>query len=126
MPQYRAVLNRKTEEIKKLQAGLSIHNLDIELYKIESNWKIDVKRKGTELIEKKKDITNLDEYNQLYAEYLTELNDVGMSELARYVIHRKSIIDLLDLLISKEGEEDKYANEELVHSLFFLFGLHQT
>lgn len=119
LPQYRAVLNRKTEEIKKLQAGLSTHNLDIELYKIESNWKIDVKRKGTELIEKKKDITNLAEYNQLYAEYLTALNDVGMSELARYVIHRKSIIDLLDLLISKEGEEDKYANEELVHSLFF-------
>ncbi len=119
LPQYRAVLNRKTENIKKLQAGLSKQSLDIELYKIESEWKTEVKKQGIELIEKKKDITNLDEYHKLYEGYLTELNDIGQSELARYIIHRKSVIDLLDFLISKEGDDDKYANEDLVHSLFF-------
>lgn len=123
LPQYRAVLNRKAENIKKLQAGLSKQSLDIELYKIESEWKTEVKKQGIELIEKKKDITNLDEYHKLYEGYLTELNDIGQSELARYIIHRKSVIDLLDFLISKEGDDDKYANEDLVHSLFFLFGL---
>lgn len=119
LPQYRAVLNRKAENIKKLQAGLSKQSLDIELYKIESEWKTEVKKQGIELIEKKKDITNLDEYHKLYEGYLTELNDIGQSELARYIIHRKSVIDLLDFLISKEGDDDKYANEDLVHSLFF-------
>lgn len=54
LPQYRAVLNRKTENIKKLQAGLSKQSLDIELYKIESEWKTEVKKQGIELIEKKK------------------------------------------------------------------------
>lgn len=119
LPQYRAVLHRKTEEIKKLQTGLSKQNLDIELYKIEAEWKTEVKKQGVELIEKKKDITNLDEYYKLYEGYLTELNDIGQSELSRYIIHRKSVIDLLDTLICKEGENDKYANEDLVHSLFF-------
>lgn len=119
MPQYRAVLNRRPEQVKKLQAGLSKQNLDIELYKIEADWKADIKKQGIELIEKKKDITNLDEYQDLYERYLTGLNEIGQSELARYVTHRKAIIDLLDYLVSKESDEDKYANEDIVHSLFF-------
>lgn len=119
MPQYRAVLNRRPEQVKKLQAGLSKQNLDIELYKIETDWKADIKKQGIELIEKKKDITNLDEYQDLYESYLTGLNEIGQSELARYVTHRKAVIDLLDYLVSKESDEDKYANEDIVHSLFF-------
>lgn len=119
LPQYKAVLYRKTEQVKKLQAGLSKQNLDIELYKIESEWKTEVKKQGIELIEKKKDITSLDEYHKLYEGYLCDLNDIGQSELARYITRRKSVIDLLDFLTSKEGKEDKYANEDLVHSLFF-------
>jgi len=119
LPQYKAVLCRKSEQVKKLQSGLSKQNLDIELYKIESEWKTEIKKQGIELIEKKKDITSLDEYHELYEGYLTALNDIGQSELARYITHRKSVIDLLDFLISKEGESDKYANEDLVHSLFF-------
>lgn len=119
LPQYKAVPHRKTEEVKKLQSGLSKQNLDIELYKIEAEWKTEIKKQGIELIEKKKDITSLDEYHKLYEGYLTELNDIGQSELARYITHRKSVIDLLDFLTSKEGKEDKYANEDLVHSLFF-------
>ena len=38
---------------------------------------------------------------------------------ARYVTHRKSIIDLLDLLTSRDDIEDKYENENLLHSVFF-------
>lgn len=119
MPQYRAVLTRKAEQVKKLQTGLSKQNLDIELYKIESEWKTEIKKLGTELIDRKKDITCLDEYKRFYEGYLTNLNEIGQSELARYITHRKSVIDLLDFLTSKEGEDDKYANEDLVHSLFF-------
>ncbi len=119
MPQYRAVLNRKLEYVKRLQSGLSKQNLDIELYKIEAQWKTEVKEQGIDLIEKKKDVTTLDEYKDLYESYLSELNEVGQSELSRYVTHRKSIIDLLDFLISKESEDDRFANEDLVHSLFF-------
>ena len=119
MPQYRAVLNRKLEFVKRLQSALPKQNLDIELYKIEAQWKTEVKEQGIDLIEKKKDVTTLDEYKRLYESYLSELNEVGQSELSRYITHRKSIIDLLDFLISKETEDDKFANEDLVHSLFF-------
>lgn len=119
MPQYRAVLHYKADKVKRLSANLSKQDLDYELYKIEADWKADILKLGTEILEKKKDVTTMDEYKELYDEYLTGMNEVGQSELARYVIHRKSIIDLLDVLTSKEGLEDKYANEDLVHCVFF-------
>lgn len=119
MPQYRAVLNRRTDQVKKLQSGLSKQSLDIELYKIETVWKTEIKEQGIDLLERKKDITTLDEYKQLYEGYLTGLNEIGETELARYITHRKSVIDLLDVLISKDDKNDRFANEDLVHSLFF-------
>ena len=119
MPQYRAVLNYKEDRVKKLDANLSKQELDYELYRIESDWKADIKKLGVEILEKKKDVTTMDEFKQLYDEYLTGMNEIGQSELARYVVHRKSIIDLLEILTSKDGLEDKYANEDLVHCVFF-------
>lgn len=119
MPQYRAVLNHKADKVKRLAANLSKQDLDYELYKIESDWKADIKKKGDEIIEKKKDVTTMDEYKELYEEYLSDMNEVGQSELARYIVHRKSILDLLDILTRKKGLEDKYANEDLLHCVFF-------
>ena len=113
------MLSHKAEKVKKLPANLNRQDLDYELYKIEAEWKADVKRMGAEILEKKKDVTTMDEYKQLYEDYLSGMNEIGQSELARYVVHRKSIIDLLDVLTSKEGLEDKYANEDLVHCVFF-------
>ena len=119
LPQYRSVINKRSDQVKKLTSGLSNHDLDIELYKIEANWKAEIKQKGTDIIDKKKDITTQEEYNKLYEDYLSELNEVGQSELARYIIHRKSVIDLLDVLLSKGEDNSKYSNEDLVHSVFF-------
>lgn len=119
MPQYRAILTHRADKIKKLAANLNKQDLDYELYKIETDWKADIKKMGVEILEKKKDVTNMDEYKQQYDEYLTEMNEIGQSELARYVVHRKSIIELLDILTSKDGLEEKYANEDLVHCVFF-------
>lgn len=119
LPQYRAVLHHRADEVKRLAAGLNQQALDYELYKIEADWKAEVKRMGMEILEKKKDVTTMDEYKQLYEDYLTDMNEIGQAELARYVVHRKSIIDLLDILTSKDGLEDKYSNEDLVHCVFF-------
>lgn len=118
MPQYRAVLSKREEEVKKLQPNLSQEKLDIELYKIDAKWKQEVKEKGIELIDKKKDITNIDEFRNIYNLYLEDFNEVGMSELARYVVHRKSVLDLFDKLLELQ-RSGKFYNEDILHSLFF-------
>lgn len=118
-PQYRILLNRKEDKVKKLAAGLSNHELDVELYKIEAEWRTEIKELGSEILEQKKDITSLEEYHNLYENYISGLNEIGQAELARYITHRKSIIDLLDFLTSTDNEKKKYSNEDLVHNIFF-------
>lgn len=118
MPQYRAVLSKRENEVKKLQPNLSPEKLDIELYKIDAKWKQEVKEKGIELIDKKKDITNLEEFKELYNSYIDDFNEVGKSELARYVVHRKAVLDLFDKLLAQK-ENGKFDNEDILHSLFF-------
>jgi hypothetical protein len=117
-PNYYSVINYKKDEVERLPVGLSKSELDIKLYEIESRWRLEVKKKGIEMLEKKKDITTLEQYNELYSTFLTEFNEIGQSDLARYVIHRRSVIDLLNKLIELNGDE-KFANEDIVHSLFF-------
>jgi hypothetical protein len=117
-PNYLGVINYNKEKVEKLPAGLTKSELDLRLYEIESQWRFEVKKEGIELLEKKKDITTLDEYKSLYEKFLTEFNEVGQSDLARYIVHRRSVIDLLDKLIEL-NQENKFENEEIIHSLFF-------
>ncbi|QGY47863.1 ATP-binding protein [Maribellus comscasis] len=117
-PQYMSTFTIKSEEIKKLPPNLTKSKLDIELYKIESTWKLEVKELGQKLIDEKKDITNLDEYKEKYEKFLTEFNEIGKADLARYIVHRKSVIELLEDLLGKNAN-DKFSNEDIIHSVFF-------
>ncbi len=117
-PQYMSTFHYKPEEIKKLPPNLTKAKLDIELYKIESNWKNEVKEESQKILEEKKDITNLEEYKIRYDKFLTEFNEIGKADLARYIVHRKAVIELLDDLIGKSSD-DKFTNEDIIHSVFF-------
>lgn len=118
LPQYKFVFHHKTDEIKKLQPNLPKERLDIELYRIESNWKMEVKELGIKIIEESKDIQNLEEYKIRYEQFLSDFNEVGKSDLARYIVHRKAVIELLESLLDKDND-DKFSNEDIIHSVFF-------
>ncbi|GGC40593.1 hypothetical protein GCM10011386_35810 [Parapedobacter defluvii] len=118
LPQYRAVFSHRLEEVKKLPPSLSKQKLDIELYKIEANWKVEVKEEAQKLLEETKDIQNLDEYKIRYEKFLTQFNEVGQIDLARYIVHRKTVIDLLDEFINITSES-RFQDEDIIHNIFF-------
>ncbi|MRN00324.1 ATP-binding protein [Riemerella anatipestifer] len=118
LPQYRSTLKYKRDEVLKLPPDLTKDKLDIELYKIEAQWKQEVKEEKIKLIEDKKDVTNHEVYKEKYEKFLSEFNEIGQAELARYIVHRKTIIDLLENLL-KENDDSKFENEDLMHSIFF-------
>jgi hypothetical protein len=118
LPQYRSTMHFKANEVKKLPPNLSKEELDIELYKIEANWRLDVKKDKIQLLSEKKDITSREDYRLKYEKFLSEFNEIGKSDLARYIVHRKTIIELLEQLIETKGE-GKFENEDLIHSVFF-------
>jgi hypothetical protein len=79
---------------------------------------LEVKEEKIKLLEEKKDVTNHEAYVDKYEKFMSEFNDIGKADLARYVVHRKTIIELLENLI-EQTEEDKFENEDLIHSVFF-------
>lgn len=117
-PNYSSLFKHRKDKVERLPSGLKDSELDVKLYEIESEWRKEIKKEGIELLEKKKDITSLEEYTELYEKYITDLNEVGKSDLARYIVHRRSVIDLLEKLIELNDDE-KFTNEDIVHSLFF-------
>jgi hypothetical protein len=118
LPQYNYLLNHKIADVRKLPPNLPKHKLDVELYKIEADWKVEVKEEGIKILEDKKDIQNLDDYKQRYEKFLADFNEVGKSDLARYVVHRRAVIDLLEKLLQRT-DEDKFTDEDVLHSIFF-------
>jgi Histidine kinase-, DNA gyrase B-, and HSP90-like ATPase len=118
MPQYRSLLHHRSDAVKKLPPNMTKQKLDIELYKIEAEWKMEVKEDGIRLLQEKKDLTNLANYKDRYAKFLAEFNEVGKSDLARYVVHRRSVIGLLEDA-RNQNDESKFEDEDFVHSIFF-------
>ncbi|RXK86867.1 ATP-binding protein [Filimonas effusa] len=118
LPQYRAVFNNRIEEVKKLPPSLTKQKLDIELYRIEADWKIEIKEEAQKLSEETKDIKNLDEYRKRYEKFLEQYNEIGQVDLARYIVHRKIVIELLDEFLSINSQ-GKFEDEDMIHNIFF-------
>jgi hypothetical protein len=118
LPQYRSIFLNRQDQVKKLQPNLTKNKLDIELYKIEADWRVEIKEQGSKLLEEEKDISNLEEYKQRYEKFLSDFNEIGKTDLARYVVHRKTVIELLEHMLNLNGE-DKFSNEDLIHNIFF-------
>lgn len=118
LPQYKSTMHFKSDAVKKLPPNLSKEELDIELYKIDANWRLEVKEEKIKLLSEEKDVTSREDYRIKYEKFLSDFNEIGKSDLARYVVHRKTIIELLEQLIETNGE-GKFENEDLIHSIFF-------
>jgi hypothetical protein len=118
LPQYKSTMHFKAEEVKKLPPNMTKEQLDIELYKIDANWRLEVKEEKIKLLSEDKDVTSREDYRLKYEKFLSDFNEIGKSDLARYVVHRKTIIEMLEQLIETTGE-GKFENEDLIHSVFF-------
>ncbi|UUZ77409.1 DUF4263 domain-containing protein [Polaromonas sp. P1(28)-13] len=58
------------------------------------------------------------EYTALYEQYLDEENELGKAALAKYVVHRRTILEMLESAL-KIQESGAYAREDFVHSLIY-------
>jgi len=119
-PQYRFQLQeRHRERLARIPANLSKDQLDIELYKAQKDIEIEHRQRAADI--KKVPLETAmgePEYAALYAQYLDEENELGKAALAKYVVHRRTILEMLEAAL-KVQESGSYAREDLVHSLIY-------
>jgi hypothetical protein len=119
-PQYRFQLQeRYREKLERIPINVSRDQLDIELYKTQKDIELEHRQRAAEI--KKVPLETAvgsAEYAALYEQYLDEENELGKAALAKYVVHRRTILEMLEAAL-KVQESGAYAREDLVHSLIY-------
>ena len=116
-PQYRSLLKYKINDIEKLPL-LSEEKLEMELFRLQHKLEQDVKREGRKIFRDIKTVKDFEDYQEKYSEYLKKVIDVGSMSLSKYILHRKTVIDILDKHI-RANRFGEFAKEETIHRLIF-------
>lgn len=118
-PQYRHLLRYMPDALDSIKPGVTDDKLDLILYQIDRDFELETKKEGKQLVDDlKNDITQAEEYKRRFEEHVARISDENKSILAKYVAHRKSIIDLFEAGMCKNSD-DKYVKEEFMHNLIY-------
>lgn len=119
-PQFRFILNERYQgHMEKISPNLSEEQLDIELYKTQRDIELEHRQQAIKIQSPPPESpTGVVEYKALYEQYLDEENELGKAALAKYVVHRRTILELLDNAL-KIQDNGAYVREDLVHSLIY-------
>lgn len=117
-PQYRVLLTHCEKELRKIAPGLSDRELELTLHKISRDFETRIRIDTEALMETDIDIVGKDEYESRYSALLQQCSDIGKSNLAKYIVHRKTMLSLLEKRISMDGD-GTFDREDAVHSVIF-------
>lgn len=119
-PQYRIQLRPQyRERLAAIPAALSKELLDIELFKVQKDIELEHRQRAASIRSMPlASVNGSEEYAELYRQYLDEENELGKAALARYVVHRRTILEMLESAL-KIQDTGTYAREDLVHNLIF-------
>jgi hypothetical protein len=117
-PQYKPLLKHRGSVLESLPADISDDRLDLELYKIERDYDVDLREKQSKLLKEIEHSSQSEDFDNQYVQFLEEWNEAGMSKLARHVAYRKATLHFLERNLQL-NEAKKYAREEAIHAMIF-------
>lgn len=118
-PQYRSLLKHRPEIVDEIPPAMSPDKLELELHKRQKQWEIELRETADEIINlpELSDETD-DDIQQKYERFLEEWNENGKAALAKYVVHRRITLALLEKYMNANSGEG-YALEKTIHQLIF-------
>jgi hypothetical protein len=114
-PRYRPLLTRQPTACEAIDPAMSDRDLELKLHSAFALVESELIAKGHELMNAK-DGERLADYRQRLAGYLKDAEDVKKSDLAGYVFHRRTVLDLFSKAIERDTN-GAYAAESSIHEL---------
>ena len=118
-PQFRHLPKHCPQALDTIPAHLPEEKLDIELYRISQAYDVELQGRYQEhLAANDPTAMGLAEHEKRLESFLEEWNEVGVSKLAKHVIHRKATLSFLDSRRELQASGN-YLFEEAVHKVIF-------
>lgn len=118
-PMYRPILKHVSEAVGMIDPAVSNDQLDLQLYKAYHDLQVTLKAEGQTLVKTAESVDDFEGYLEHLKDYFEKVTDINASDLARYVCHRRTVLDLLQTQLSISDEDGKYKKEERVHRIVF-------
>lgn len=117
-PEYRPLLKAKYAElINDIPPHLSPEKLDTELHKRAFRIESRVREQAADIRASSADTPDeLEQLKQKYADLIDEENEIGKARLAKYVVHRKSILEMFERKLGLQANGN-YALESSIHEI---------
>jgi hypothetical protein len=120
-PEFRHILKHHPEKLDPIPLDLSDTKLNTQLYEISRQLEAELREEGPELLEQvvqPSSITDQYEYMEHFSKWWQEYNDIGKATLAKYIVHRRVVLTLLEKAL-KITESGKFSKEEIIHKVIF-------
>lgn len=119
-PKYRFLLSEYPQCMESIVFCDEENKLEMELFKQEQQYKYKLKEEGANLQKEIKENKDYKSVIKKVTEYADKLSEIGKSNLAEYIVHRKTVLDLLENNLKyKDDDSNSYAYEESIHQLVF-------
>lgn len=112
-PEYQYLLKYKKDEIRTFDPTLNDDKLELMLHKLEIEHTKNLLRAA----KKVKTSRDIDGYKELLEKTIKQLSESNQAKLAKYIAHRRVIIDLFE--DGLKIKDEKYQKEAYIHNLIY-------
>lgn len=117
-PMYRPILKHVEDKIDLIDPEISDDDLDLKLYQAYQGFQVDLRSQGQKLLQQEVKDEEWEDFAQQLQAYFDKISDINKSDLARYVCHRRAVLDFLYKQLSFT-QDRKYQREERIHQIVF-------
>lgn len=122
-PEYRALTHPRYKELieQRIQPGLTPEKLDEALLHVKRDVEDSVRREVRHVAALFETET-FEQYQERFQIVAEQANEIGKAQLAAYIAHRRTILDLVSQSLKKVRSDDKYPFERILHKMIFPMG----
>jgi hypothetical protein len=115
---YRPILKYVADEIDLIDPEINDDALDLQLYQAYHDLQVELRVQGGKLLQQEVRDEEWEEFSCQLQGYFDKVGDINKSDLARYVCHRRAVLDFLQKQLGL-GDDGKYRREERIHKIIF-------
>lgn len=122
-PEYRALTHPRYKKLieQRIQPGLSEEKLDEALLHVKRDVEDSV-RKEVRHVAALFESDTFEHYQERFQQVAEQANEIGKAQLAAYVAHRRTILDLVSHSLKKVRTDNLYPFEKVLHKMIFPMG----